>query len=297
MSFTHTFEFKLAAAPPAVWSALTDAAQLRAWFAEQVEVDPRVGGPYRFWGKRTLGAPGADEATQRITALSPNATLAFDWRIHGVDTTVTLLVTPADEGTTLDLVHEVRGELPVTRQREYIDDHWRLQFGNLASHLAGGDGVVHPDFTDTQPEVRITVTVDALRSATWQALIDPALASQWLGAPDIRITPEPGGEYRVNWKYQMDGRDVVGGATRILDLIPEERLVLDWPDWRGDASVTGQWIGFTLTAEGTKTRVDFVHGGFTRTADVSDYPYGWGWFLGEFRKVATRPRSTGPAST
>jgi hypothetical protein len=49
--------------------------------------------------------------------------------------------------------------------------------------------------------------------------------------------------------------------------------------------VTGQTISFTLTQEGSATRVDFVHSGFTRAADISDYPFGWDHFLGELEKV------------
>ena len=34
------------------------------------------------------------------------------------------------------------------------------------------------------------------------------------------------------------------------------------------------------------TQVEFVHAGFTRTAELSDSPFGWSHFLGELSKVA-----------
>ena len=44
---------------------------------------------------------------------------------------------------------------------------------------------------------------------------------------------------------------------------------------------------FDLTPEDGGTRVDFVHAGFERAEDVSDYPFGWVWFLSRLREVAT----------
>lgn len=67
--------------------------------------------------------------------------------------------------------------------------------------------------------------------------------------------------------------------------MPNEKLVLDWPDWRGDKTVTGQQIGFYLETVGQGTRVTLVHSGFGRTADLSDYPFGWVYFLGKLREV------------
>ena len=66
-----------------------------------------------------------------------------------------------------------------------------------------------------------------------------------------------------------------------------ERLVLNWPDWRGDETVTGQTISFQLEPIDTRTRLTFVHAGFTRTADLSDFPFGWTWFLSQLRETVT----------
>jgi hypothetical protein len=43
---------------------------------------------------------------------------------------------------------------------------------------------------------------------------------------------------------------------------------------------------WTLKPQGTGTRVDFVHEGFVRAADISDYPFGRGRFLSPFTAVA-----------
>jgi uncharacterized protein YndB with AHSA1/START domain len=49
----HEFTWKLPARPARVFAALTDAAELEQWFAEHAEVEPQLGGAYRFWGKHT----------------------------------------------------------------------------------------------------------------------------------------------------------------------------------------------------------------------------------------------------
>ena len=77
------------------------------------------------------------------------------------------------------------------------------------------------------------------------------------------------------------------GPTRVLEYVPNEKLVLDWPDWRGDKSVNGQKIACHLESVGQGTRVTFVHFGFDRTTDISDYPFGWVYFIGKLKDVCT----------
>jgi uncharacterized protein YndB with AHSA1/START domain len=76
--------------------------------------------------------------------------------------------------------------------------------------------------------------------------------------------------------------------VQVLDVVPNERLVVSWPDWRGDGAVPLQSVTWLLAPEGAGTRVTLVHAGFTRTVDFSDYPFGWGHFLSEMARVAVR---------
>lgn len=288
MTWTHEYSWTIPAPPERLFAALVEPAQLRAWFAESVDVAAVVGGPYRFWGRHTLGVPSAADATQRLTRVEPGQALGFDWDIGGAPTAVLLTLAPADEGgTRLTVRHEVRGPLGGVRERELIDDWWRLAFGNLAMHLAGGDGILRPDFADPHPEVRVAIVIEAPPAAVFRALLEPDALARWFGqGGTVSVEPRVGGRYDLAWRYQVDGRDVVGGPTRILELIPDRRLVVDWTDWRGDPSVTGQTIAFDLEPVAEGTRVTLVHGGFVRAADISDYPFGWPWFLGKLREVA-----------
>lgn len=297
MPFTHQHSWTLDAAPARVMAALTEPAHLVRWFAEHADVSLGSGGRYHFWGRHTLGTPTEGEARQRITAFEPGATLGFTWRVHGVDTAVTLALTAVGETTRLSLTHAVPGTLPVSRPRELIEDHWGLAIGNLVAHLAGGDGVILPDYADPAPEVRIVLHIAASPEAVFRALVEPALVNQWFGSTSSVIEARPGGRYDLGWKYTVHGREVSGGPTHVVEIVPNERLVLAWPDWRGDATVTGQTISFQLEAAGAGTTLTFRHAGFGRTADIGDYGFGWRGFLSTLEKVITEPGAAlGPVS-
>ena len=147
MSFTHTHDFIISAPADRVFRALVEPSELKQWFAEEAQIEPKVGGVYRFWGRHTLGTPAHDAARQTITHFEPPVTLGYSWPIHDVDTDVTLALAPGDAGTKLSLAHHVTGDLKVSRAKELIDDHWRRAIGNLSSHLAG-ESVMLPDYFD-----------------------------------------------------------------------------------------------------------------------------------------------------
>jgi uncharacterized protein YndB with AHSA1/START domain len=293
MPWTHEHSWKLEATPERVFAALMEPAQLTRWFTEHAEIVPQPGGDYRFWGKHTLGTPRKGSATQRITRLEQGRVLAFSWMVYGVDTQVTLALASEGDGSRLTLHHEIKGELPLPRPKELIDDHWRLAFGNLTAFLADGTGLLLPDYTDPSPEIRMKLTINAPPEVVFQALITPESINQWFGTQSAEVDPRPGGKYLLSWKYQVDGRDVMGGPTKILELVPGQKLVLDWPDWRGDASVSGQTITFLLKPAGKGTELTFVHAGFSRTADISDYGFGWPYFLGLLVETIQGGKSVG----
>jgi uncharacterized protein YndB with AHSA1/START domain len=286
MTWTYEHTFKLPGAPERVYQAWTDARALARWFAEHADLHIAPGGKYRFWGRHTLGSPTQSEADQRITRLEAGKLLAFSWRLYHVDTEVMLAFTPGEEGTELSLRHQISGDLGVKRSRELIDDLWRLSCGNLQRHLDGGSGIVLPDYADPKPEVRMTVSIAAPPEAVFRALIEPGAIVKWFGTESATVEPRVGGRYDLHWSYKVDGKDVTGGPTHILEFEQNRKLTLAWPDWRGDESVTGQTITFALEPEGKGTRVTLVHAGFTRTTDISDYPFGWPFFVDGLKREA-----------
>lgn len=296
--FTHEFSFALSAEPARVFRALTEPGELRRWFCEHADIEPRVGGAFRFWGKHTYGTPTRAEATQKILKLEPGTAISFSWNLAGQPSEVTLTLAALDvgeapppwwtagivAGTTLQGTHRFADAPAIGRARELVEDLWRLACANLQQHLGGGEGVLLPDFNDAHPEVRASILIDAPRERVFAALLNPEMLNRWIAAA-AQVEPRAGGKYTYGWTYQIGGRDVLGGPTRILEMVENEKLVTDWPDWRGDPAVPTQKVTWLLESVGKKTRVTVVHTGFVRTADVGDYPFGWLGFLRQLQQT------------
>lgn len=280
--------FTLPAAPARVFQALVDERDLRAWFAEQVKVETKPGGAYQFWGKATLGAPEEPDASQVLTAFEPGKRLSFGWKVLGQASEVSYVLSPGEkpDTTNLALRHAVKGQLPFRSPKNVIDDLWKLNFANLKEHLKGRPGtVVLADFASGRPEVRATIEIDAPPAKVFRALLEPELMNKWLfGAAVIDKDKR---SYSYGWKYDHEGKNVLGGPTRILEMVENEKLVTDWPDWRGDEKKPVTKVTWTLEAldGGKRTRVTLVHDGFEYMVDRGDYLSGWAGFLNRLSKV------------
>jgi uncharacterized protein YndB with AHSA1/START domain len=288
---THAFTWKLPVTAERAFAALTQPAELKAWFADHVEVEPHAGGAFRFWGKHTYGTPTRADATQQVLRWSAPHALAYTWTLHGRPSEVSLTIEPDPADATAAVVKGTHAfaELPaIGRAKEMVDDLWRLHHGNLLSHLRGGSGLLLPDYTDKAPDIRLSILIDAPRERVFHALLDPALLNKWVASAAV-VEPRVGGRYSFGWSYQHGGVPVEGGPTRILELVENEKLVVDWPDWRGDASVPVQkitWLLESAGGAGAQTRVTLIHSGFVRAVDISDYPFGWGDFAARLKAVA-----------
>jgi len=285
----HEFACSLPAPPEQVFAALIEPARLTRWFAEHAEVVPRVDGSFHFWGRHSYGAPSRSAVAQRIRAIEPSRVLAFTWRFHDVDSEVKFELAPDDAeknpgGTRLQLRHTFSAPLAIDRPKELVDDLWRLHCGNLKAHLTGDDGLCLPDFTDPEPAIRVSIRIDAPRERVFRALLDPEILNRWIAQAAV-VEPQAGGTYSYGWRYDCKGRQVEGGPRRILELVENEKLVTDWPDWRGDDTVPVQTITWLLEPDGDGTKVTLVHSGFVRAADASDYPFGWGGFLEQLEEA------------
>lgn len=290
--WSHDFAYPIPAPAARLFEALTTQDELERWFAEHARVEPRVGGAFRFWGRHTVGTPAERDAKGTLSAFEPPTRLAFDWEVCGVPSRVTITLTPEETGqgpgTRVAVRHDLQGALDRPRPKELIDDWWRFTLGNLTAHATGSAQVLRPDFADPSPEILLSMTVDAPPEAVFQALTDPEALREWMGAPAPVVEPRVGGRYELGWRYEVEGKEVAGGPMKILDIVPNELLVVSWPDWRGDQSVPTQSITWRLEPDGTGTRVTLTHAGFIRTVDFSDYPFGWSHFMSEMARVAVR---------
>ena len=286
MTFEHKCKFPLPVARDRAFRALVEPKQLERWFAEHARVEPRVGGAFAFHGRGTFGTG------QTISAFEDGRMLAFKWSLYDVPTEVVLRIADGKDASssTLEVEHRVLGTLPVRKPKHLIDDLWRHHAGNLAEHLGNGEHVALPDLTSDRPEVRLSIEINAKPSKVFRALTDPTLMRRWLGLvenamPRVDLAKR---EISYGWSYEIEGRQVAGGPTKILEVVENEKLVTDWPDWRGDPDKPATRVTWLLEPldSGARTRVTIVHDGFEHPLDRSDYQQGWAYFAGELRKVA-----------
>lgn len=283
----HTFTETLPAPRERVFRALTDETELSCWFAQHVEVEPRAGGAFRFWGRYTYCTPARASAQQKVVRIEPPAMLVFSWPVEGYESEVTLELSdaPTEETGTPGTVLKGRHHFPVApavpRPLDLVDDLWRMAVSNLRAHLTGA-AICRADFSDPLPHVRQSVLIDLPRDRVYDALLDPADLNEWI-ATNAVVEPHVGGRYGYGWRYTVRGREVEGGPTKILELVEDTKLVTDWPDWRGNADRPPQRVTWLLESIGPRTRVILIHEPFERTADLSDYPQGWAHFLGRLK--------------
>jgi uncharacterized protein YndB with AHSA1/START domain len=280
--FEHRATFPVPAPPERAFRALVEPTQLAKWFAETVNIEPRVGGTFTFGGRGSVGTGGA------ITAFDETRReLGFRWTLNDVPTEVRLRILDGDEAdaSKLEIEHRVLGSMAVRKAKHFVDDMWRHYHGNLRDHFEGATPVL-PDLASDKPEVRVSIEINAKPAKVFRAMLDPELMNKWLfGAARVDLAKR---EISYGWKYNCEGTDVAGGPTRIIELVENEKLVTDWPDWRGDPEKPTTRVTWTLEPldGGKRTRVTLVHDGFERAVDRGDYQQGWAGFADLLRKVA-----------
>lgn len=291
----HTFErvFSIPARREAVFGALTEARQLTAWFAEMVEIQPRVGGPFRFWGKHTPWVESASLADQVLTEFEPPKALAFRWTWSGVPTVARLSLTEHSAATTLVTVThtadaEIRSLGPDTVH--LLGDFWILSIGNLRHFLRTGSLALRPDFADPdRRKVLLSIDIDAPAERVWQALTDTAQMDQWLSkSADADLVV--GGRYAYGWKRDTPTGPIEIGPARVIDLKPNALLAHDWHYFDEPATrVTWRLEPITETC----TRVTLLHTrDFPHDKHINGYTMGWAAFLCELAAFSERRRSS-----
>jgi uncharacterized protein YndB with AHSA1/START domain len=125
------------------------------------------------------------------------------------------------------------------------------------------------------------VVMAASPATIFPFLTDPVQQIRWMGT-EAEIDPRVGGQYRV----LVQGRHP--GVGEFIEVVPDQKVVFtfgwDEPDHPIPARSTE--VEITLTPDGDKTRVRFVHRGLPDDA-VSDHTQGWDHYLDRLAIVSS----------
>jgi uncharacterized protein YndB with AHSA1/START domain len=276
MFSTTRIQIALNAAPDRVFRALTESAVLRAWFCEHAEVDVD-GKQYDFWGRFTPNAPDRSAGKHPIVEYEADKLLAYRWQVGADGTRVTFRLYQQANGTILTMRHAADGE----QGEEHIvfEDFWYLSLENLRRYLDGKPSDARVDFTNPmRGTIRHETEIDASPERVWDVLTDPDELNRWI-ATNANIHLEKDGVYGLGWT--QDGVDY--GASKILDVVPREKLSLELPPMPGQSPTVVTW---EMKENNGKTWLTFTHSGFDADADVSDLYTGWRSFVNWARSVA-----------
>jgi len=129
---------ELAHPPSKVWTALTTADGLGAWFGNEATIDLRPGGS--GWMRWTEGF----SADMRVERVEEPTVFGFTWHINGLPdddprrTYVEFTLEPVGAGTRLTVVESGFAQLPEDAYRSAYDGNvkgWASELGELVDYL------------------------------------------------------------------------------------------------------------------------------------------------------------------
>jgi uncharacterized protein YndB with AHSA1/START domain/ankyrin repeat protein len=138
------FERLYDATPDELWSALTEAEQLRGWLAEVTRLQLEPGGAFEL----RFGDGETERATGTVRTVEAPRLLELDWTFPGEpDSHVRFELEPRDEGVLLILEHR---QLSRESGAAY-GAGWHAHLDGLEAHLAGGDSAWDERFAAVKP--------------------------------------------------------------------------------------------------------------------------------------------------
>src|SRR6478609_9072898 len=142
MTFPDRIErtVRLERPPREVWSALTTAEGLSAWFGERATIDLRPG------GEASMTFAGGLTVEMRVERVEEPNVFAYTWRLPDLPdddprrTYVEFTLEPDGAGTVLSVTETGFAQLPLDTRPETYDSHregWTRELAELAEHLDG----------------------------------------------------------------------------------------------------------------------------------------------------------------
>jgi len=226
--------------PERVWSALTEPAQLAAWWCEETELDLRPGGRYAFAGRTVY--PGEDpEGNFEILSIEEPSRLEYRWFIEGVETTVLYELNSNLEQTELTVTQSAEC-CPVWTASAGQPNWWWTALPALRGFIEDGVPELRLDYVKAAGDApqRFQAALPTYPWLVWSKIFDPAEVLRWWPQGPLAMAPEDG-----------DGPPEGGGpaSREVLELEPPSHLVHDW-HWPDGAVSHIEW-DITETEEDT----------------------------------------------
>src|SRR5262245_1447259 len=210
---TYRQKYELPASVEKTFAALTQPDELRQWFSESIEIEPKLSGKFRFWGRTTPWLLNERDADQVITRFEPPKVLAFAWTWRACRTEVEIeLHELSKDRIQLAVCHAAAGSLwPNQEEAKWVmADFWKLSIGNLRCYLTTRKPAVLCDFTKQSGDVTLSVDIDATPEEVFRALSQPVLMDKWL-SKQAKVELRAGGKYSYGWTTTKNGAPVPAG--------------------------------------------------------------------------------------
>jgi uncharacterized protein YndB with AHSA1/START domain len=120
--------------------------------------------------------------------------------------------------------------------------------------------------TTEQAVVRLQRTIPAPPERVYQAWLDPEILRRWMAGGGMEVTrvevdERVGGQYSIS--QARDGADAGGFESEIVELVPDERIVLRWgfcgPERVADPAHESRLTITLREAPGGATELTLVH--------------------------------------
>ena len=140
------------------------------------------------------------------------------------------------------------------------------------------------------------ILISAPAETVYRVITEPAQVSQWF-ADAAELDPVPGGEGRLTFEDRATNQRMVV-RLRVEAAEPPHRFAFRWdyPDGEQPHEGNSPLVEFTLTAEGTGTRLRVTESGFTalqrpeqdKAAYIDIHDKGWDAHLASLHGYVTR---------
>jgi uncharacterized protein YndB with AHSA1/START domain len=130
-------------------------------------------------------------------------------------------------------------------------------------------------------DVQLEISVDASPETIFPFLVDPALASSWMGT-ESENDPRPGGIYRNKLNAKVISRG------EFLEVDPPRRVVFTF-GWEGEdqhVPAGSTEVAIDLIPEGASTLVRLTHSGLPSEETKPDHAEGWSQYMSRLKVAA-----------